>query len=297
MAKMFYTLEEAAHKLGVDEQTVKDMASRNELQQFRDGDKLMFKRDQIDAKSSGGASDGPIPLMDSGVNDAIDLKSDTISPLEDSREATGVSVFDANEVDLADPMAQTQMTQPVIDDEDLALESVGSGSGLLDLTRESDDTSLGAELLDEIYPGGGDTGMGTGTGMAMDSAVGSSGVFDGAISMETGQSGPSGLENLSAGPAVAAAAGAGAAAVSYEAEEYDPAGSGFGAGMLFGVIAAMIIGLAVIIPTLGGVESKLLETIDPMTKASNVYMLAGVLLVVSIVFGVIGMVVGKATAK
>ena len=28
-----------------------------------------------------------------------------------------------------------------------------SGSGLMDLTRESDDTSLGAELLDEIYPG------------------------------------------------------------------------------------------------------------------------------------------------
>ena len=34
------------------------------------------------------------------------------------------------------------------------LEGVGSGSGLLDLTRESDDTSLGAELLDEIGPGG-----------------------------------------------------------------------------------------------------------------------------------------------
>jgi hypothetical protein len=32
------------------------------------------------------------------------------------------------------------------------LEGVGSGSGLLDLTRESDDTSLGAELLDEIAP-------------------------------------------------------------------------------------------------------------------------------------------------
>ena len=36
-------------------------------------------------------------------------------------------------------------------DEDLSLEAVGSGSGLLDLTRESDDTSLGAELLEEVY--------------------------------------------------------------------------------------------------------------------------------------------------
>ena len=57
MAKMFYTLEEAAQKLGVDAQAIKDMAARNELQQFRDGDKLMFKRDQVDAKSANSASD------------------------------------------------------------------------------------------------------------------------------------------------------------------------------------------------------------------------------------------------
>jgi hypothetical protein len=36
------------------------------------------------------------------------------------------------------------------------LEGVGSGSGLLDLTRESDDTSLGA-VLDEIGPGASQT--------------------------------------------------------------------------------------------------------------------------------------------
>jgi hypothetical protein len=33
----------------------------------------------------------------------------------------------------------------------LGIDGVGSGSGILDLTRESDDTSLGAELLEEIY--------------------------------------------------------------------------------------------------------------------------------------------------
>ena len=36
-------------------------------------------------------------------------------------------------------------------DENLSLESVGSGSGLLDLTEETDDTSLGADLLDEVF--------------------------------------------------------------------------------------------------------------------------------------------------
>lgn len=301
MAKMFYTLEEAAQKLGVDEQAIKDMAARNELQQFRDGDKLMFKRDQVDAKSSNGASDGPIDLADSAGIDAIDLQNDTAvgvnPPAENPNEATGVSVFDAGEIDLADPMAQTQVTGPMIDDEELALESVGSGSGLLDLTRESDDTSLGAELLDEIYPGA--DSMGTGAGISMESAVGSSGVFDGEISMETGTSGPSGLENLSGGEApqpAPASSGAARSTAVYE-EAYDPAGSWFGAGMLFGVLLAMIIGLAAVIPAIHGVQGSLVQGIDPIGENSKTYIVAGGILAVSVIFGVIGLLVGKAAAK
>ena len=49
MAKMFYSLEEVAQRLGVEEQAVRDMASEGKLQQFRDRDKLMFKREQVDA--------------------------------------------------------------------------------------------------------------------------------------------------------------------------------------------------------------------------------------------------------
>ena len=300
MAKMFYTLEEAAQKLGVDEQTIKDMAARNELQQFRDGDKLMFKRDQVDAKSANSSSGSAIELADTGESDAIDLKTDTAvgvdAPIENPNEATGVSVFDAGEIDLADPMAQTQVTGPMIDDEELALESVGSGSGLLDLTRESDDTSLGAELLDEIYPGA--DSVGTGTGMAMDSAVGSSGVFDGEISMETGTSGPSGLENLTGGDAPdTIQTGAAARTTAVYAEPYDPAGSWFGAGMLFGVLLAMIVGLAAVIPAIYGVEGALIEGIDPIGPNSKNYILAGGILLVSIIFGVVGLLVGKSAAR
>lgn len=299
MAKMFYTLEEAAVKLGVDEQAVRDMAARNELQQFRDGDKLMFKRDQIDAKTSSGESDGPIELADSGIADAIDIKDDTAAPgpAESANDATGVSVFDAGEIELADPMAQTQVTGPMIDDEELALESVGSGSGLLDLTRESDDTSLGAELLDEIYPGGD-----TGTGISMESAVGSSGVFDGEISMETGTSGPSGLENLSGAPQTqqGMAAQQQRAPVAYE-EAYDPAGSWFGAGMLFGVMLALILGIAVIIPALVGVEGAALNALYPKEggafKPTNLYAAAGGLLGVSVILGVVGLMLGKSSSR
>lgn len=63
----------------------------------------------------------------------------------------GVNVFGDETEEGADPMAQTHVA-PARDQ--ISLEGIGSGSGLLDLTRETDDTSLGAALLDEISPGG-----------------------------------------------------------------------------------------------------------------------------------------------
>lgn len=79
-----------------------------------------------------------------------DKKSDTKIP------KVGIGVFDEDELELdSDPMAKTHVSSgPAAAADQMSLkEGSGSGSGLLDLTREADDTSLGAELLDEIYPG------------------------------------------------------------------------------------------------------------------------------------------------
>ncbi len=303
MAKMFYTLEEAAERLGVSEDQLKNMAASGRLQQFRDRDKLMFKRDQVDAlaASAGTAADEsgtPIPLQDSKADtDAIDLKADsgaatslgTAMPdstagmprREDPRQATGISVFDAGEVEPVDPSAKTVVTSPQIEDEELVLDSVGSGSGLLDLTRESDDTSLGAELLDEIYPGGGEA-----SDQKMESAVGSSGVFDGAIAVE---SGPSGLENLQTASEVVPTGGVATYASAVEA--YDPAGSGMGIGMLLGAMASLVIVLIVAISAVTNAPSQLTAA---MTAKDNTLILwcAG-LLVGSLIMGAIGFFVGK----
>lgn len=63
----------------------------------------------------------------------------------------GISVFDDDDLEIAaDPMAKTMLTGG---DEHLGLDGSAGGSGLLDLTRESDDTSLGAELLEGIDMG------------------------------------------------------------------------------------------------------------------------------------------------
>ena len=60
----------------------------------------------------------------------------------------GISVFDDDDLEIAaDPMAKTIATGAA---EHLGLEGSGVGSGLLELTRESDDTSLGADVLGDI---------------------------------------------------------------------------------------------------------------------------------------------------
>ena len=86
-----------------------------------------------------GGSGFGFDLGGSGSAAALDLGGDT-----NSDSGLGLA-FEGGE---DDDSAETRVAEAL--DEELSLESVGSGSGLLDLTRESDDTSLGAELLDEV---------------------------------------------------------------------------------------------------------------------------------------------------
>jgi hypothetical protein len=222
MAKMFYTLDETKAALGQSEDQIKGLTREGKLREFRDGPRLMFKADQVDALKSqiGGGieiqdSGAPIGLADTGSGSAtglnlvendtgisgsglagisgsglgsgltggagsgmMNLKEDTALAADLGLSGTvggipspgrsgvgsgaggsigsrqGINVFGDDTHMPADPMAQTAMPG-VGSMADLNLEGIGSGSGLLDLTRESDETSLGAELLDEISPGAG----------------------------------------------------------------------------------------------------------------------------------------------
>ncbi|MFK7789018.1 MAG: hypothetical protein AB8C95_05905, partial [Phycisphaeraceae bacterium] len=80
-------------------------------------------------------------------------------------------------------------------------------------------------------------------------------------------------------------------------EPNDPAGSWFGAGMLFGVMLALIVGLAAMVPAVYGVQGTFVEGLDPIGPDSKVYIVAGGLLVVSILFGVVGLLIGKSAAR
>ncbi len=99
----------------------------------------------------------PTPMPSPAAKDAMSLDEvdkEAVSGMKkDDTVITniGISVFDDDDLEIAaDPMAKTLLSGG---DEHLGLDGSGGGSGLLDLTRESDDTSLGAELLEGIDMG------------------------------------------------------------------------------------------------------------------------------------------------
>ncbi len=296
MAKMFYTLEEVCSKLEKHEDEVRAMVQSGQIQEFRDRDKLMFKVEQIDLLTGGeedtsdvhieldtmaGATDIPdessIGLADSHVTTSLTDAGGSASAsglgladsresisLSDSREGTGVSVFDTDHGGDGD---KTTVGEAV--EEELGLDAVGSGSGLLDLTRESDDTSLGAELLEEVYSSEENIEM----------PAHASGLFEAASVERPGQE---------VTPTVGSAA-----AVPMVIEAYDGAGSGLGVGMLIGAVAALVCVAIVIIVSFSGATSVLATKIA--SSDGSIWMWAGGLAGLTVILGGIGLFIGKAS--
>lgn len=292
MAKMFYTIDEVAAKLKKSPDEVKAMAKSGQIQEFRDRDKLMFKVDQIDLLAGSDEESGEVHLDLEDVNQGssvigltgsgLDLKDDTGIGLADSREGTGISVFDTDHgaeashasgsgmasrsgsglhTAATNVSGETQIGDAV--DDELSLESVGSGSGLLDLTRESDDTSLGAELLEEVYSGDEN----------IEIPANASGLFEAAAPEASGD----------------APRGSGVA-MPVMIEVYDGTGSGLGAGLLIGAMVSIVCVAIIVVVGLGGSTPQLATMF-----AGNLMVWAGGLLGITIIFGLIGMFLGKAS--
>ncbi len=273
MAKMYYTEAEAAEKLGITTDALMEKVRNKEVRAYADGANRMFKVADIDAMGAeqpladAGESDiqlspvessgthAPLSLADTEETSAVDAggsKDGTVPTSE------GISIFDDEELELqdADPMAKTQIAPSL--DEGMGLEGLSSGgSGLLDLTREGDDTSLGAEVL-------------------------------GSIDMESGES-PA-VEDVAEqiGQEVETTAAATPEAPTV-VRVYDP-GAPLFTGMLAG---AAIVGLLLGAVSLGVMMGKA----SPLaaTLAARIPFVAGGALVVVIVGTVAGMMAGKRT--
>lgn len=157
--KMYYTEEEAAEKLGASLEQLDGYVRDEKLRRYQDGDRKMFKAEDVDSLAGAGGAEEEIkltpadPADTAAAEDADRAEADrpkTGGKGDTVITADGISIFDAEdlEVEPVDPLAKTQLTAGLEDQ--ISLEGAGGGSGLLDLTREGDDTSLGAEVLDHI---------------------------------------------------------------------------------------------------------------------------------------------------
>jgi hypothetical protein len=178
---------------------------------------------------------------------------------------SGIDVFQNDEIDRVDPAAQTAVAA------DHLSESVGSGSGLLDLTRESDDTSLGAELLDEIAPGG----SGARKSPSESSAGGTmSGLVDAPRSIGSSS------RNVSTGGAPV------------HFEKADPMAPAFGAAALGATLVVVFGAFALITGVLDTSPSILTQIAE-----KGFLVVAGGGVAVALIFFVVGLLVGKAGTR
>lgn len=276
MAKMFYTLDEAAKRLGQSEEAVKQMVATGALQEFRDRDRIMLKRDQVDLVAGDGGGDDsslglgggvdlePLSLASSSGSNSLGASGSSISLSDSSsggkKEASGISIFD-DDLEVADPNAQTHAN--AARNVEFADKGGSGGSGLLEAAREADDTSLGADILGNVY--GGDQ-QDTMSATATDNA--------GALFESTGAE-------------VAETSGGGVSPM-VAMEAFDAKGSGLAGGLALGMVVTLALAIAVGVFGISGMTGGLMDTL-----AQNFWAVVGGLGAFTLICGIIGFVMGK----
>jgi hypothetical protein len=275
MAKMFYTLDETAARLGMDEAEVQSLAESGQLQEFRDRDKLMFKVEQVDLLAGDGDVDDDITLADtSGGMEPMSLSSSgsaTSFGLEASGEATGISIFEPEDGDAVDSNADTLVSGGAMGGSGFNMDAGASGSGLAQLAFEPDDTSLGGNLLDDLAADSQAGASGGGSAIG-DTAFGGSvagALFEGTSSTES--------DFAPAAPSMMPMAGA---------EPYDGAASGLFGGAALGMVLLLMVSLAVMVLGMTGGSKQILSSVD----TNMLYMIAGGGAAVVLIFAIIGWV-------
>jgi len=286
--KSFYTLEEAAKRLGWSAEKVNRNAEMGKLQRVQHEGQAKFRVEEIEllamkgdssGSSAGGfglledSGAGPINLADSGAGmkgapaggskskPPSSLLEDSVLGLADSTPKGAKPP--AGGIDLSDQTGVSALSgrSKGGDGVEIGLETVGSGSGLLDLTRESEETALGAELLDQVYSSDGE------------SPQVSADVF-GAVAADVslGQMTPSGSTGMVA------------------VETVDGAWSGVGTGVLVAAFAGIVVCGLITVSVAMGAGSAVASAFS-----GNILAWAGSLAGITAVFGLVGFFVGRAT--
>lgn len=178
MAKMFYTADEVKTMLGLNDDSLRAMLQEGKLRELHDGSRRVFKASEVEALAAETGTQAPIESPGEASGFTLEMADSTAPGLSAPAGDTAITAdqeqpSDEDQLTLGgdtQAAAEGGVTQAESAPGILQLDAEGSGSGLLDLAREGDDTSLGA-VMDEIYPGEDETAPGA-TGMGSGIAAG-----------------------------------------------------------------------------------------------------------------------------
>jgi hypothetical protein len=254
------------------------MAARGQLSEFRDRDRLMFKKEQVDLLAGG--EDDSLRLADSGELEPVGLASSGTAPgiKPDKKESTGsgFNLLELDATDEADANAVTRVAAAPSSLVDPGDDKGKSGSaGLLDLTREADDTSLGAGLLEDVY---GSETVASATvaeegGLGGAAAGGGGSLFESPSSSTGGDFDAAPAGNVMAGPV----------------EVYDGPGSGLVGGLAVGAIAALAVAAFTLIAGMNSTTGGGLVA----TIGNSMFIIVGVCALIALLGAGIGWFLGK----
>jgi excisionase family DNA binding protein len=317
MADTFYTLKETAEKLSKSENAVKDMVKNGELREYRDGANVLFKTEDVDKLAIGDidllaeadesdleigpAETGEISLASSGGDLNIDEDIFTLGDTSQGQSPAGSSINILGETDSefkisSDTKSETrsiklgsetgQQGEAKIE-EDVNLDSFGSGSGLLDLSLQADDTSLGAEVLEDIYSpdAAGVSDTADSSGLVAEGAAGVAAEADNIF--DSAPAATDDTETLPTGePAEAAPVAAYATSSAYTAAQpMDPQSGVYSALLMIGLLV-MAFTMTIALAGAKGVPATLLKT---FSSGYLIWYVAAGLMGVSIVVLGVGM--------
>ncbi len=93
MAKMFYTLDEAKAALGKNDEEIKQFAREGRLREFRDGQRLMFKADQVESLRAE-IAEGNVDAKDLGPSDSGSAMAIGLADSSKGMSGTGLTLVD-----------------------------------------------------------------------------------------------------------------------------------------------------------------------------------------------------------
>lgn len=142
MAGMFYSLTEAAEKLGKTEDEVKQLVTDGKLREFRDGSNLLFKIEEVSALLA--------EAVDVDVEMDLALEPEAVEPVAEVDEAMELEPVAEGPAEEEPTLELDEETAAPVGDEAMELEPLAEGPGEEEAMLELEEGTAGEEVTPDL---------------------------------------------------------------------------------------------------------------------------------------------------